>query len=239
MRIDRLLANSGYGSRSAVKEIIRNGDVSVAGKIVTDAGFSVSDFQKDSITIKDSTAKVRKYLYLLLNKPSGFITALEDPRHKTVGDLIPPHLATVGLFPVGRLDIDTTGLLLLTNDGTLCHRLASPKWHVDKTYYFELSGKYLDTADVQLLEQGLVLSDGLVCKPALLAILTSNSGMLTIREGKYHQVKRMMKALGGTVTVLERRIMGPLHLDSSLAPGQLRELNETEIADLLHAVGMS
>ena len=239
MRLDRLLANSGYGSRTAVKDLIRKGKVAVAGSIVTDGGYQVEDFLKNSITIEDSSAKVHKYLHFLLNKPAGVITALEDPKHRTIAEFIPKHLSTVGLFPVGRLDIDTTGLLLLTNDGTLCHRLASPRWHVDKTYYFELSGKYLGLDDQEKLKQGLVLADGLVCKPACLEIITPYSGMLTIQEGKYHQVKRMMKALGGTVTRLERRTMGPLSLDPALSAGKIRELTESEINALYFAVEMS
>ncbi len=238
MRLDRLLANSGYGSRTAVKELIRKGKVAVAGLVVTDGGFQVEDGLRSAVTIENSSAKVRKYLHFVLNKPAGVITALEDPKHRTIAEFIPKALSTVGLFPVGRLDIDTTGLLLLTNDGTLCHRLASPKWHVDKTYYFELSGKYLDHEDQKRLELGLPLADGLLCKPAMLEILTPYSGMLTIQEGKYHQVKRMMKALGGTVTVLERRVMGPVSLDSALSPGQLRELTSSEIAALYFAVRM-
>lgn len=238
MRLDRLLANSGYGSRTAVKELIRKGKVTVAGCVVTDGGYKVDDFLQNAIRIEDSNAKVRKYLHFLLNKPAGVITALDDARHRTIAEFIPKPLSTVGLFPVGRLDIDTTGLLILTNDGTLCHRLASPKWHVDKIYYFELTGKYLDEDDRIKLAQGLPLPDGLICKPAVLEILTPGSGLLTIQEGKYHQVKRMMKALGGTVTTLERRVMGSVVLDPSLSPGAMRELTESEIAALYAAVGL-
>lgn len=238
MRLDRLLANSGYGSRTTVKEMIRGGKVCIAGHIVTDSGFQVDDILKDSITVDGSTAKVHRYLHYVINKPSGVITALDDPRHRTISDFIPDNLKTVGLFPVGRLDIDTTGLILLTNDGTLCHRLASPKWHIPKTYFFRLSGKYLDDSDKTSLAQGMTLSDGLKCKPAYLEILSSDSGLLTITEGKYHQVKRMMKALGGTVEVLERTVMGPIHLDNSLLPGQIRELTDCEISELYKAVEM-
>lgn len=236
MRLDRLLANSGYGSRTAVKEKIRKGNVTVAGVVVTDSGFSVDDSLKNSIFVGDTSAKVKKYLHFLLYKPKGVITALDDPKHRTIAEFIPPNLTTVGLFPVGRLDIDTTGLLLLTNDGTLCHRLASPKWHVDKTYYFEVSGKYLDESDILRLKEGIALGDGLVCKSAILQIISSFSGLLTIQEGKYHQVKRMMKALGGTITVLERRTMGPIKLGDDLMPGQIRELTESEISDIYLAV---
>jgi 16S rRNA pseudouridine516 synthase len=238
MRLDRLLANSGYGSRTAVKELIRKGKVTVAGCIVTDGGYKVEDILQNTIRIEEVHARVRKYLHFLLNKPSGVITALDDAKHRTVAEFIPAPLATAGLFPVGRLDIDTTGLLLLTNDGTLCHRLASPKWHVDKVYYFEVTGKYLDGEDRERLAKGLALADGLQCKPAILDILTPYSGLLTIQEGKYHQVKRMMKALGGTVTVLERRVMGPVVLDPSLSPGMIRELTEMEINALYAAVGL-
>lgn len=239
MRLDRLLANSGYGSRTTVKEMIRNGKVSISCNIITDSGFQVDDTMKGSITVEGIGAIVRRYLHYVLNKPAGIITALEDPRHRTISDFIPGTLKTTGLFPVGRLDIDTTGLLLLTNDGTLCHRLASPKWHIPKTYYFELSGKYLDICDKNMLGQGIILSDGIKCKPASLDILTSCSGMLTITEGKYHQVKRMMKALGGTITVLERKKMGPVILDKDLLPGQLRALTDEEIDALYQAVGMT
>ncbi|MHB1484762.1 MAG: pseudouridine synthase [Saccharofermentanales bacterium] len=238
MRLDRLLANSGYGSRTTVKEMIRGGKVSVSGQIVMDSGFHVDDILKDSITVEGSAAKVHRYLHYVINKPAGVITALEDPRHRTVSEFIPDALKTVGLFPVGRLDIDTTGLILLTNDGTLCHRLASPKWHIPKTYYFRLSGKYLDDNDKISLAQGITLADGLKCKPARLEILSSDSGLLTITEGKYHQVKRMMKALGGTVEVLERKVMGPIHLDSDLLPGQIRALTDYEISELYKAVEM-
>lgn len=236
MRLDRLLANSGYGSRTAVKEMIRKGKVKVSGVIVTDGGFSVDETQKNLITIEDTKVKATKYLHFLLYKPKGVITALEDKRHRTIAEFIPPNLATAGLFPVGRLDINTTGILILTNDGTLCHRLASPKWHVDKTYYFELSGKYLDESDVLRLAQGIVLSDDLVFKPAKLEILSPYTGLLTIQEGKYHQVKRMMKALGGTVVTLERRVMGPIVLDTDMQPGQIRMLTDSEIESLYEAV---
>ncbi len=238
MRLDRLLANSGYGSRTTVKEMIRKGEVTVDGKIVTDQGLHVDESAKNTIEVSGSYAKTRKYLHYMLYKPTGVITALDDKRHETIAKFIPANLLTAGIFPVGRLDIDTTGLLLLTNDGTLCHRLTGPKWHVDKEYYFELSGKYLDDSDVIKLENGLVLADGTVCKPAKLEILESFSGLLTIREGKYHQVKRMMKDLGGTVTVLERRRMGDIVLDTSLAPGEIRELTEEEIASLYGSTGM-
>lgn len=238
MRLDRLLANSGYGSRTTVKEMIRKGEVAVDGKIVTDQGLHVDESAKHTIEVSGSKAKTRKYLHYMMNKPAGVITALDDKRHETVASFIPANLLTAGIFPVGRLDIDTTGLLLLTNDGTLCHRLTGPKWHVDKEYYFELSGKYLDHSDVIKLEKGLVLADGTVCKPAKLEILQSYSGLLTIREGKYHQVKRMMKDLGGTVTVLERRRMGDIVLDESLAPGEIRELTEDEISSLYISTGL-
>jgi 16S rRNA pseudouridine516 synthase len=238
MRLDKLLANSGYGSRSVVKKLLRDKNVHIDGLNVTDGSLHVDEANLPLIEISGIRIRAAKYLHFILNKPAGCITALEDPKHPTVAQFFPTNLLTTGIFPVGRLDIDTTGLLLFTNDGTLCHRLTGPVWHIDKTYYFELSDKYLDKADVKRLAEGLVISEEFKCKPADLKILTSSSGLLTIREGKYHQVKRMMKALGGTVIVLERRSMGPLKLPDDLQYGEFRELSEEEVKMLYSAVNL-
>ncbi|MHB8961615.1 MAG: pseudouridine synthase [Saccharofermentanales bacterium] len=238
MRLDRLLANSGYGSRTVVKDLIRSKKVVVAGSLVTDSAFSVDETDLPAISVDGVKIKAVRYLHYMLNKPEGCITALDDPRHATVAQFFPANLLTAGIFPIGRLDIDTTGLLLFTNDGTLCHRLTGPVWHVDKVYYFELSDKYLDEEDAARLAAGIELAGEKRCKPAQLVVLTPHSGLLTIREGKYHQVKRMMKSLGGTVSVLERRSMGPVVLPDDLRQGQIRPLNDEEIRGLYEAVGM-
>jgi len=238
MTIDRLLANSGYGSRTVVRKMIRDKKVSIAGVVVTDPSLDLNDSEINNVEITGMSAQIKTNLHFILYKPTGVITALEDKRHETVAKFFPQNLLTTGIFPVGRLDIDTTGLLLFTNDGTLCHRLTNPKWHVDKDYYFEVSEKYLDNDDVQKLKEGLVLDDGTLCKSANLQLLSTYSGILTIQEGKYHQVKRMMKALGGTITVLERRRMGPVVLGNDLTPGEYRELTEEETELLYKAVGL-
>ncbi len=239
MRLDRLLANSGYGSRTFVKDLIRSGQVTVGGRTVTDCAFHVDEEALPSIGIGGEKARVSRYLHYMLHKPAGFVTALDDPRHATVASFFPPNLLTAGIFPVGRLDIDTTGLLLFTSDGTLCHRLTGPSWHVDKTYYFEVEeDKVLGAGDVSRLAEGIGLAGEKPCAPAFLEILAPHAGLLTIREGKYHQVKRMMKALGGTVCRLERRSVGPVRLPGDLTPGEIRPLDDEEVRALYRAVGM-
>ena len=172
----------------------------------------------------------------MLNKPRGCITAVRDSRHETVMDHLTPELRDK-VYPIGRLDRDTEGLLLITNDGALSHRLLSPKHHVDKVYYAEVSG-ILDESDVELFGQGLVLSDGLECMPADLKILSvseeeyTSEAEITIREGKFHQVKRMFSSVGAEVTYLKRLSMGPLSLDPDLAPGECRRLSAEELEAL-------
>jgi len=235
MRLDRILANSGYGSRTEIKKIIKSGKVTIDGALVKDPGFIVDDGNLPVISIAGEDAKIKQHLHFMMNKPSGVITAMEDRKYETVAKFFPENILLTGIFPVGRLDIDTTGLLIFTNDGTLCHRLTSPKWDIAKEYYLEVSGKYLDETDVLKLKKGLVMGDSNICKSADLKIITPYSGILTIREGKYHQVKKMMKALGGTVTVLKRLSMGPLRLDENLSEGKIRPLTDEEINSLYSA----
>lgn len=239
MRLDRLLANSGYGSRTTVKELIRSGSVTVDGTVIKDSAFHVDPSQSPDICINDTKAKTTLFLHYIMNKPAGCITALDDIKHKTIADYIPGNLLTAGIFPVGRLDIDTTGLLILTNNGTLCHRLTGPSWGIRKTYYLEAQDKFFDERDIEILAHGLPLGSDIVCKPAKLEILSSSCALLTISEGKYHQVKRMIKALGGTVNRLERLSMGPVILPKDLSPGEIRELTDKQIADLYDSVGLS
>jgi 16S rRNA pseudouridine516 synthase len=238
MRLDRLLANSGYGSRTTVKELIRSRKVCINGTVITDSSFHVDTSPQPDISISGKNIRTTLFLHYMMNKPSGCITALDDRKHQTVAEFIPDNLLTAGIFPVGRLDIDTTGLLILTNNGTLCHRLTGPSWHIPKTYYLEAGGKYFDETDVKILAEGIRLGPNTVCRPAELRILTSSSGLLTITEGKYHQVKKMILALGGKVTKLERRSMGPLALPDDLGPGEIRELTDEQIVSLYKAAGL-
>lgn len=178
-----------------------------------------------------------RLVYLMLHKPAGLVSATEDPREPTVLTLLPEHLRRVGLFPAGRLDKDTEGLLLLTNDGPLAHRLLSPRWHVDKTYFVRVDGQ-LEADDVEAFRQGVTLADGLECLPAGLEILEEpDTGIVTLREGKYHQVKRMLASRGKPVRYLKRLTMGPLTLDPDLTPGQWRPLTAGELEALRESGG--
>ena len=179
----------------------------------------------------------RRFTWVMLNQPAGDLSATEDGRGTTVLDLLPPELRRQNLFPVGRLDKDTEGLLLLTNEGALAHHLLSPRHHVDKEYFVRVAG-CLTEEDCQAFSAGMVLQDGLVCQPAELKILTAGNGSeacVTLREGKFHQVKRMFEALGCHVEYLKRMSMGPLGLDPELEPGQYRPLTEEEIRSLKEA----
>ncbi len=237
MRLDRCLANSGYGSRQEIKKVIRLGLVQVNGTIIQDSGFAVDDGLRDNIVIDGKPARLRRHIHLMMNKPAGLITAMDDPRLPTIADLIPPELRQTGLFPVGRLDRDATGLLLLTNDGTLGHRLASPRWEVWKTYRVAVEGCPFTDQDPAVFAAGLVLPDGQVCRPAKLDILEPFLALLTIHEGKYHQVKRMMLGTGRKVVALHRLSVGSLVLDEKIAPGEIRELTEQEQKMLYELVG--
>lgn len=240
MRLDRLLANSGYGSRTEIKTLIRGGRVAWDGGVVKDAGLDVRDEDRGRILIDGRPALIRRCYYLMMDKPGGFITAMDDPKHRTVAELIPAAYGHADLFPVGRLDRDTTGLLLLTNDGTLGHRLASPRFGVEKVYSVTIEGNpFNDDRDPALFASGLILADGLVCKPAAIRIFSPVTAWLTIHEGKYHQVKRMMAATGRTVTALRRLTLGPLQLDETLGPGGVRDLTEDEIESLYTTVQLN
>jgi len=239
MRLDKALSDSGHGTRSEVRDLVRAGRVRVDGAVVRDPAFQLPEGAAERIEVDGEATRVRRFLHLMLHKPAGYLTALEDARQHTVAELIPPALATRGLAPVGRLDLDTTGLLLLTNDGTLGHRLANPKWHVDKVYHaWTEDGEPFDAHDVEAFADGLVLGDGTPCQPAALEILGPAEARLTLREGKFHQVKRMMQSTGRTVVRLHRESVGPLVLDASLPPGAVRELTDEEAALLYKAASL-
>ena len=225
MRLDKMLAHLGYGTRKEVKELIRKGYVSVDGEIIKSDDTKVDE--NSEVIIFDEEVKYDKYIYLMLNKPDGYISATYDNNLPTVLDLIYGYESR-NLFPVGRLDIDTYGLLILTNDGNLAHRLLSPKYHVDKKYYVKYDGVYNGNVP-KIFEKGIPLDD-FVCKPAKYEDLGNNEAYVTISEGKFHQVKRMMEYVGLTVTYLERIEFGPLKLDTNLKRGEFRRLTDEEVA---------
>jgi len=229
LRLDRLLANMGIGTRREVKQIIKEGHVLVDGEAAGDAGLIVEP-GRQTISVAGRMISYRKNIYLMLHKPAGLISATRDDRERTVVDLIGKDYSFYQLFPVGRLDKDTEGLLLLTNDGKWAHELTSPKKHVPKTYYVEMHGKLLPT-DAAAVSRGIDLGD-FTSLPGKLTILCSGEqsvAHITIYEGKFHQVKRMMAALGKEVTYLKRLSVGSLQLDERLKPGEYRELTSEEL----------
>jgi 16S rRNA pseudouridine516 synthase len=234
-RLDKLLGHLGFGSRKEIRELVRAGRVAVDGRIAFDPGMQV-DPGAQEIAVDGETVRYQRHFYVLLHKPAGVITATEDARQATVLDVLPAELRHRDLFPVGRLDKDTEGLLLLTTDGELGHRLLSPRWHVPKRYFARLDGP-VGEADVAAFAEGVVLDDGYRCLPAELAILGPGEAAVTIREGKYHQVKRMFEARGRKVLYLKRLSMGPLEL-GDLPLGAARPLAESEVKALYQATGL-
>ena len=225
-RLDKIISATGKKSRREVREMVRQGRVLVDGKPAPAADMKV-DPQTAVILLDGEPLGYDKFTYVMLHKPAGVLTATEDRRQETVLDLLPPELRRRALSPVGRLDKDTEGLLLLTNDGQLAHRLLSPKSHVDKVYYARVDGA-LEPGDIAAFAAGMTLGDGLECLPAGLEILSPTEALVTLREGKFHQVKRMLAARGKPVLYLKRLSMGRLRLDPALAPGAWRMLTEEE-----------
>lgn len=226
-RLDKLLADSGLYSRSEARSLIRAGSVAVNGSVIR-APEERFDDTSDDICVNGQRICCNEKRCFMLYKPEGVLSATEDPRQQTVLDLLPEPLRRLGLFPVGRLDKDTTGLLLLTNDGDLAHRVISPKKHVPKVYEAQLD-RALSEADALAFAEGLVLSDGTQCLPARLELPEPTRARVTVYEGKYHQVKRMFRTRGATVVKLHRAQIGALSLDPRLRPGEYRELCQEEI----------
>lgn len=234
-RLDKLLSDTGRWSRRESKELVRQGRVEANGRRCKTPE---EKYERDGLELRVDGASVfaEKYTYLMLHKPGGLLSATQDRKQRTVLDLLPPELRRRELFPVGRLDKDTEGLLLLTNHGELAHRLLAPKHHVDKVYLVQVDGQ-LNQADVEAFEAGVTLGDGLVCLPAGLEPLENPSwGRVTLREGKFHQIKRMLAHQGKPVLYLKRLSMGPLELDPDLKPGEFRPLTEAERAALLACI---
>lgn len=230
LRLDKLLANMGYGSRKEVKQLLKGGVVKVDGTPIKDAKFHVN-VEEQEVVIHGEVVEYKEFVYLMMHKPPGVISATEDDNHETVVDLLEMEDAIFDPFPVGRLDIDTEGFLLLTNDGKLSHQLLSPKKHVPKKYYAKVAGVVTEE-DVKAFQKGVILDDGYETKPGELTILHSDEISeieLVITEGKFHQVKRMFEAVGKKVVYLKRTEMGPLVLDEELELGQYRELTDEEV----------
>lgn len=232
MRIDKYLADCGIGSRSEIKKILKSGAVSVNGTPIRQSSHAV-DETKDAVTYQGKTVSYRKFVYLMLHKPAGVVSATEDNLHPTVLSLLGEEYKHFDLFPCGRLDIDTEGLLLITNDGQTAHKLLSPKHKAPKVYYAEVDGKLTDET-VTAFREGVDIG-GYVTMPAELRILETgetSKAEVTVFEGKFHQVKKMFLSCGATVTYLKRLSFGGLTLDPCLPCGSFRELTAEEIAIL-------
>ncbi len=233
MRLDKFLADCGVGTRSELKKRIRGGGVTVDGVPVCKPETAISP-ETARVAVDGKEVRYRQFVYLMLYKPAGYLSATWDKKQPTVLDLVPEEYLHFNPFPVGRLDIDTEGLCLLTNDGALAHRLLSPAWHVAKTYYAKVSAP-MTNADAERFREGITLADGTKTKPAELEIISGEEVLITIYEGKFHQIKRMVQAAGSSVTYLKRLTVGPLCLDDALPVGAVRELTEEEQADLRRA----
>lgn len=235
MRLDRWMATLSMGSRSEVRQLIRGGKTAVNGRVILDPALSF-ETEKDTLSLDGKPLDGRVCRHVMLHKPAGVLTAARDAKQPTVMDLLPPVFRGIGCMPVGRLDKDTTGLLLLSCDGEMSHRLLSPGRHVDKRYRAAVEGE-LTGETVRAFAEGMDLGD-FTARPARLEILAPSLAEVTVAEGKYHQVKRMFAAAGHEVKTLHRCAFGPLELDPELAPGQWRELTADELSALRQAAGM-
>ena len=239
MRLDKFLVACAVGSRTEVKNLLKAGRVTVNGKKEKSAKLQINE-EKDEIRFDGQVLEYEEFVYYMMNKPKGVISATEDPNHKTVLDLLDDYARAKEVFPVGRLDIDTHGLLLLTNDGKLAHALLSPKRHVDKIYLARINGVMTD-ADVETFAQGVPLKD-FTCQPAKLELVSVDTEKdqslvrVSIAEGKFHQVKRMVGYCGKEVVDLQRLTMGTLTLDEDLKRGEWRRLTKEELEGLLESV---
>lgn len=232
-RLEKVLSNFGFGTRSKIRQLIKNGSVKVDGIAVKDSGIQV-DPESCVIDVDGEILNYRKFIYVMMNKPAGLISATEDYKQKTVLDILPDEFKCFDLFPAGRLDIDTEGLLLLTNDGKLAHEILSPKKHVPKRYYALIEGMVGEDI-AESFKEGVVLDDGYKTMPAELFIVKRGLRSeieLVLHEGKFHQVKRMFEAVGRKVIYLKRIRMGGLDLDPELKTGQCRELTAEEVGRL-------
>lgn len=230
-RLDNLLVNSGYGSRREVQKLIRQKKVTVNGEVVNKPAVHV-DFVKDKVCVLGEEVLYNEFVYLMMNKPSGFISATYDKFERTVLELVDDEDKMLEPYPIGRLDKDTVGLLIISNDGDMCHRVLSPKRHVEKKYFVRVDG-CLNDSYIEIFNDGIVLEDDVKCKPARLTILKAYENEseceLILTEGKFHQIKRMFEVLGFKVTYLRRVEFGGIKLDESLKEGEYRHLTSEEV----------
>lgn len=233
MRLDKYLNDITALGRKQLRQKVKEGSVQVNGVVIRMPDYSV-DPENDKVTLGGKLLSYQKYFYYMMNKPAGILTATEDSKQKTVLDLLPDEIKKHNLFPVGRLDKDTTGLLFLTNDGQFSHFMISPKHDVEKVYEVEYEGE-LEANAVQRFEEGICLSDGTKCKPATLSLDSPGFCVVTVTEGKYHQVKRMIAAVGGVVIHLNRVQFGSVFLDPALEQGEFRELSGKELCILMES----
>ena len=228
-RLDKIIASQGQYSRSEVKKLVKGGRVTIDGSVVKNSDIK-ADPNKSIIAVDGKVLRYKKHIYIMLNKPQGVVSATDDRDHKTVIDLVPKELMRDGLFPAGRLDGDTVGFVLITDDGDFAHEILSPKNHIMKTYHATLE-RPVTEEDIRAFREGIKLKDGTLCLEAEVRSLDSDTPMAEIKicEGKYHQVKRMFAALGNKVVFLKRVKMGELSLDESLEEGQCREITPEEL----------
>ena len=231
MRLDKLLSECGVASRKEIRQLIRSGRVSVDGAAAASPEMKLDPY-KALVCLDGTKIEYAKYHYYMMNKPAGVLSATDDGRQKTVLDLVTPEMRKIGIFPVGRLDKDTTGLLLLTNDGEFAHRVISPRSGIVKVYHARTEAP-VDEADITAFKEGLTLGDGTKCLPAGLKLLPDGSCLVEVMEGKYHQVKRMLSSRGKPVTELKRLSIGGLKLDKALLPGGFRALEENELCSVM------
>ena len=233
MRLDKYLVHTGYGSRSEVQKLVRSKRVKINDEVAKKPDCNLNP-DVDVVKVRDEIVDYAEFYYYIMNKPQGCITATEDPRHETVIDLLDPIAKGRSLSPVGRLDKDTEGLLILTNDGKFNHELLSPKKHVDKVYYAEVDGKVVEE-DQSAFEEGIDIGENKVCMPAQLEIIEAHEDYskvyITIKEGKFHQVKRMIGAAGGEVTYLKRLSIGHITLDGIEAINTYSEIDDQDVVD--------
>ncbi len=226
IRIDKYLSVALGISRNEAKVLLKGGKISVEGKVISKPEAKVS--QTAQVKCGEDILSYKEHIYILMNKPEGILSASTDKRVKTVIDIIPEELKRTGLFPVGRLDKNTTGLLIITDDGDFGHKVTSPKSLIEKRYFVQLDGEVKEEY-ISVFEKGITLADGEVCMPACLEIVDSNTAIVTIREGKYHQIKRMFGIVGLGVNALKRLSIGKLTLPKGLSEGSVTELTEDEI----------
>ena len=228
MRVDKFLTTVGAASRSEAAKAAKRGEILVNGVVIKKADMHI-DPEKDELVFRGEELTYKRFVYVMLNKPDGYVSATDDAREKTVLELLPEKYQRLGLFPCGRLDKNTIGLIILTNDGEGAHRVLSPKRHVSKVYRYECADP-LTEEDVSRLSNGITLEDGYVTKDAEIKAYDAFRGEITLTEGKYHQIKRMFGAVGNKITYLERIRFGSIVLDTALKRGEWRELTENEAA---------